>query len=395
MLTILLFIAILSLLVLVHEAGHFFTARHFGCKVEEFGFGLPPRLFGFRRRSREAGKSEEGTIYSLNALPFGGFVKIKGEDGESQLDQDSFAHKKAWQRGVILSAGVVMNIVLAVVLLSLGYIFGVPQVIGEESKFASVKDHKIQVIEVMDESPAALAGIKMGDVISGYDNCPGCVYKMRVPDEDVLVVFQNIEEVRTYLGENVDKEVALYIQSDGEDTARFLTVQPKFLEETQRGGIGVGLIETGLVRYPFYIAPLKGLEEAASLTKQIILAFGGILKDLLTERKVGVEVTGPVGIAILTGKVAHEGILYLMYFTALLSLNLAVINFLPIPALDGGRFLFLLIEKIRGRPMDRRIEGAVHTLGFFLLITLVMVVTVKDVARFSDFWGKLFEKIGG
>ena len=383
------FIIILALLVLVHEWGHFFAARKFGCKVEEFGFGFPPRIFG--KRLKKDGPN--GTLYSFNWIPLGGFVKIKGEQGESRDDSDSFAHKKPWQRALILGGGVLMNVVLAFVLLSIGFGVGVPQVIDETvGSGAQIKDQKIVVVEVLPDSPAASAGIEPGDTIVGYvesfyseetncegNNDPACGQTAQPGFSPSI--FASIEDMQNYFDKNIGKELLLPIRKQDEQVHEYVTIVPHQLEGVDRGGIGVALVETGVVSYPFYMAPVKGAQATVSLTGQILVAFGGLIRDIAVKQEVSVDVTGPVGIAVLTGQVVDQGIVYLIYFVALLSLNLAIINFLPFPALDGGRFLFLIIEKIRRKPVNQRVEGVIHMIGFALLLLLVLLVTVRDVIQ--------------
>jgi regulator of sigma E protease len=387
MLTLIAFLAVLSILVLVHEFGHFYSARKFGCKVEEFGFGFPPRVFGFRRKR----DGHDGTLYSVNWIPLGGFVKIKGEGGEAAEEADSFAHKKAWQRAIILSAGVGMNVLLAVFLLSVGYVFGVPQAIEDLPSFAKVRDRRIQVMNVQKDSPAEKAGIETTDTLLGYLPVES---SDEIPSLESISSFSGTKAIQDYFNENTGNEVIVVVKkADGQEMPVNLT--PEELAGLGRGGIGVALVETGIVSYPWYIAPYKGLMATVSLTKQIVVAFAYLLRDLVIEQRLSMDVTGPIGIAVLTGSVVRQGISQLIYFVALLSINLAIINFLPFPALDGGRFLFLAIEKIRRKPVDHKVENIIHTLGFVLLLFLVLVVTVRDVRQFSDAFLNAIDKLKG
>lgn len=367
-LTIIIFFLILGLLVFVHEFGHFMTAKKFGVRVDEFGFGLPPRLFG---------KKIKETIYSLNWIPLGGFVKIKGEQGESKEDPDSFAHKKIWQRGVILSSGVVMNYLLAMVLVSLGFIIGFPQSLPEEkNEKVEVKNRQIQIVSVLPNSPAEKQEIKMGDFILSLDG----------------KTFKEIESLQKYIDQKVSHPVKVKIKRGS--MLKELEITPIILKETQKGGIGVGLVEVGIVSYPWYLAISKGVKATLFYTSAIFVGFYHLLKGLVLTREVIVDLAGPVGIAVLTGEVVRLGSIYILQFTALLSLNLAIINFFPFPALDGGRFLFLMIEKIRGRALNQKIEGIIHQIGLTLLLFLVLLVTFRDIGRFSDKFIGLWEKIG-
>lgn len=367
--TTIIFIIVLSLLVFIHELGHFISAKRAGVRVEEFGFGFPPRLAGIRKGD---------TIYSINWIPLGGFVKIKGETGENAKDEDSFANKKPWQRAIILSAGVIMNILLAWFLLSVGYAIGLPQVIGDSSPYARITDRKTQVIAIVEDSPAAAAGIEIGDTILAVDG----------------KLFVDIDEFREYTGAREGMMFRMTVEHDGEEVMHEL--EPAYLEEVDRPGIGVALVETGIAHYPLWLAPIQGLQATYSLTVQIAGAFITLIRDLVVTREATVEFSGPIGIAVLTGRVAKAGFRYLLQFTAVLSINLAIINVLPIPALDGGRLMFLAIEKLRGRAISRRFEIAAHNLGFTALMILVLFITYRDVVRFGGpLWRSISVYFGG
>lgn len=352
--TILLFVIVLSLLVFVHEFGHFLMARKMGMKVEEFGFGFPPRAVGVKRG---------GTIYSINWIPLGGFVRIKGESGDHKGDPDSFASKKAWQRFVVLVAGVAMNLVLAAVLFSVGFMVGLPGVVDEKlSPSARVADRALTVMAVIDGSPAALSGIEQGDRVLSIDGEP----------------FDSSDTARAMIAQSADDGVVLDLKKQNGEIST-LTLTATLLPEQELTGIGIGLVQTGLVSYPFFQAIVQGIAATVTFTVEIVRAFVGIIVNLVSGQGVGVELSGPVGIAVITGQVAALGFVYLLQFTALLSINLAVINVLPFPALDGGRILFLIIEKLRGRAVDGKLETVTHNLGFFLLMILVIIVTYRDI----------------
>ena len=381
--TIIVFLAVFSVLVFAHELGHFLTAKKFGVKAEEFGFGYPPRIVGIYRNSagqwkivwgsREV-KDAPGTVYSLNLLPLGGFVKIKGEDDNGDKAVDSFAAKKIWQRATMLSAGVVMNIVLAMFLIIIGFMIGIPQVIDGVDARAKILDERIQIVEVMKGSPAETAGVQMGDIIKNIDG----------------VEFSNYFDLQSYVDSHVNQELNYLIERGGQEVGVIVT--PEIRPETEKGGIGVSITETGIVKYPWHLAIWEGIKTTFYLFWVILVAFYELFKNLFVGQGLTQELTGPVGIAVLTGQVAHMGFVYILQFTALFSINLAIINFLPIPALDGGRVLFLIIEKIKGSPVKRELEAALHNIGFALLMLLVIVVTYRDVLKFSgkflSIWGK-------
>ena len=355
MITFLLFLVVLSVLVFVHEFGHFISAKKLGVRVDEFGFGFPPRAFSVKRG---------GTVYSLNWIPLGGFVKIKGEMAEEATGRDSFATQSAPRRLLILAAGVTMNMLFAWFLFSVGAMIGLVETVDAVHPSATVRNRAVTVTDVLPDSPASKAGIAYGDSIASVNGAP------------VVAVTALQETLR-----NASGEVALTLTRGS--TSREVRVTPVLLEKVGKLGIGVGLLETGVVSYPFWYAPVRGAQITAMNTLAVFEAFGGLVAGLVTGKGVSADVAGPVGIAVATGEVARLGFIYLLQFTALLSINLAVINILPLPALDGGRVLFLIIEKIRRKPVDRKIEGIVHQIGFGLLLLLALFVTVQDVRRFG------------
>lgn len=371
LITIISFIVILSVLVLVHELGHFLAARKFGAKAEEFGLGFPPRLIGWYKSTSGKWKTVFGnkevtdaadTVYTLNTIPLGGFVKIKGEDGENKADNTSFANKPIWQRSIILSAGVVMNVILAAVIISFNLLVGATQPIeGVPLKGAIVRDRHIAVNSVVVDSPAAQAGVQPGDRIISVDNNE----------------ISSTEFLQNYVGERSGQVVAYTFVRDTETITKEIT--PITLEETSRGGIGITISENAFVRFPWYLAIYEGMKTTGYYLWLIITGFVDLLTRLVTGGGVSADIAGPVGIAVLTGQVADMGFPYLLQFAALLSLNLAVINILPIPALDGGRILFVIIEKIKGRPAKQETEALIHNIGFMLLIGLIILVTFKDI----------------
>ncbi|PJA45149.1 RIP metalloprotease RseP [Candidatus Uhrbacteria bacterium CG_4_9_14_3_um_filter_50_9] len=357
--TILLFIIVLSLLVFVHELGHFLMAKKMGMRVDEFGFGFPPRLFAIRRG---------GTDYSINWIPLGGFVKIKGESGAHKFETDSFSSKKAWQRFLVLIAGVAMNIFLAAILFSIGFMVGLPSQIDDTLPAgARVVDQEVLIMQVLESSPASGAGILPGDVLVSVDGR----------------FFETDAEARAYIQERGEEPLSVIVE--GEDgTDRTYVLSATYLEEVDATALGIGFITTGTVSYPFFTALVQGVGTTFSLTWEVLKAFVDLIRNLVSGQGVGVELSGPVGIAVMTGEVAALGLIYLLQFTAILSINLAIINVLPFPALDGGRILFLIIEKLRSKPVDERVEAVVHNLGFLFLMVLVVLVTYRDVVTFGD-----------
>lgn len=389
MLTFLIFIAVLAVLVLSHEFGHFIVARKSGMKVYEFGFGFPPRLLGiqftkdangkkkFRFIGRKKIVEEEhlggNTIYSINLIPLGGFVHIKGENGEDP-GPDSFAAQNAWKRAATLCAGVAMNIVLAFILLSAGFMLGLPQAVDNLPAGVTVRDSHLEIIEAMAGKPAAEAGLQSGDIILELDNLQN----------------PTISVMQDYVNSHKDQEIEVTVKRDGEIVEK--KIHPFVYPDTGKGGLGVSLVEVGLVSYPWYKAIYYGFLMTGLYLKEIFLSFYYLIAGLFAGQG-GAAVSGPVGIAVMTGQVARLGFSYLLNFIALLSLNLAVINILPIPALDGGRLLFLIISKIKRKPITQRFEQMAHGLGFVVLMSLVVIITIKDLGHFKGFFIDLWNNL--
>jgi len=363
--TILIFIIILGLLIFVHELGHFIMARRAGMKVEEFGFGFPPRLFGFKKGE---------TLYSINWIPLGGFVKILGEDGQS-LDKGAFGSKSAWRRFLVLIAGVTMNMIFAWVLISIGLTIGLPTLVDEGQVFpanANVRESRITVLFVEPDTPAQKQGLRAGDVIASLDGNQ----------------FTQVFEVQDYNSIKVGQPVQYEIIRG--DSTLDITIIPRVNPPEGEGAIGIALGVAAKVSYPWYKAIVLGFQQTFSLTIQIFAALGALIGSIFSDRALLGSLTGPVGIAVITRDVAQLGFANLLQFTAVLSVNLAIINALPFPALDGGRIFFLIVEKIRRKKLKPVIEGYANTIGFFLLISLMVWVTVKDVGKFSEQFGNFF-----
>ena len=375
MTAVIVFILILSVLIFAHELGHFTTAIRNGVKADEFGIGFPPRIFGFYKNEKSGrykfvpGNKEvqsKNTVYSLNWIPLGGFVKIKGENGEEKKDSDSFAGKSAWIRIKILAAGVFMNFVLAWVLISIVFMLGAPQAINPNDQNSKAK---IQISGVVSKAPAKLAGLKIGDeILKEQKNLAG-----------KKIVLSNITAVQKYIKNNAGKKIILSVKRGHQNLK--IDVKPRIKAPKGQGLLGVSLAETIVVKYPWYQALWEGAKTTWNLTIAILIALGGIIKNLFIGKGVGADVAGPVGIAMLTKQVANLGLVYILQFAALLSINLGIINILPIPALDGGRILFVLIEKFKGSPVNQKLEQTSHSIGFALLILLLILITFRDIAR--------------
>lgn len=373
---VILFIVILSVLVFVHEAGHFFTARRNGMRVDEFGFGFPPRAGGVVKDAQTGKwkfvwgnpkKRYENTVYSINWIPLGGFVKIKGEDGSRKGDTDSFASKSAWARIKVLGAGVAMNFVLAWVLFSFVMMVGFPREVfpGDDA----FENARVQVVSLSQAAPAAEAGLALGDVLIGYEGEQGAPQS-----------FQNIEDVQAYILGNKGSEITLLVTRQGEKVR--ITGTPRAEYPQNEGSFGFGMAHVATVSTPWYQAPWEGLKQVGMLTILILGALGSLAQALFGGGgEILNEVAGPVGIAYITKQVADLGLLHILQFSAILSVNLGILNILPIPALDGGRIFFVLVEWVKGSPVNQKFEGVVHATGFALLILLMVVVTVFDINK--------------
>jgi regulator of sigma E protease len=406
--TIIAFILILGVLIFVHELGHFLTARFFGVKAEEFGFGFPPRIFGlvFNNKKKKwefiKGNKEvkrKNTVYSLNWIPIGGFVKILGEDGHNKAEKKekkrskeelkkfgkespNFSHKPIWQRIVILTAGVTMNFVLAIFILSIGFLVGTPEPVVEGSGL-EYRNMKIQVVAVIKDSPAEKMGMMIGDEI------------VSITANNKKEELKEIDQVLEIVNQNKGKEIVVAIKRG--DNVHKLKGTPRENPPQDEGALGFGFDKIGLVSYPFHKAFYNGFVSTFSITIQMIEAFGEMFGDLFFKgdtEKIE-QVSGPIGIVVYTNQMNEMGFSYLLRFAAILSINLAIINILPIPALDGGRILFLIFEKIKGKPVSQRIETGLHTIGMYLLLLLMVVITIRDVDKFRNSFLVLWEKFSG
>lgn len=384
--TILLFFVVLSVLVLFHECGHYLMARFFGVKAEEFGLGFPPRALGFvkeggrwRRVKRADRASYPTTIWSLNWLPLGGFVRLKGEQEAESKDADSFASKPAYARAWILVAGVLMNWFLAFLIFFVGFIVGVPTDLDALPKGAHVRDPRVEITQVLDGSPAAQAGLRGGDRV------------VRIGGRSITTA----EEARTALSEQSQSQTMFQISIVREGSPLDMEARPTYLEALKRSGIGVGLADVGVVRLPLLRAFPQAAQTTYAFTKLIVQGFWHVIRSLVVERDTSTQLSGPVGIAVMTGKVAAQGIWPLLQFAAILSINLAVVNLLPIPALDGGRLVFVFLEMIRRKKRSLAWEARLHQFGFLLLLTLILLITVRDVGVYgAPVWQAIRQKVG-
>lgn len=342
LITIVSFLGVIAILILAHELGHFFTARASGVSVLEFGLGFPPRLLSIKRGE---------TTYSLNLIPLGGFVKMAGE--EDPKVPGSLASKSIGSRLLVLSAGSLMNFLLPVLLFSTAFMLPHNEFIGQ-----------VKVEEVSPDSPAARAGIKPGDTLLQANG----------------IVINNSGDLHRYLQLNLGKEITLLVQHQ-DATTETVRVLARWSPPEGQGATGV-LVNTAnpeviSQHLPFWRAIPAGI--TASI-ETFVLFKNDIIRMFIGTAPAAV--TGPVGIAQITGQVARTGISPLLEFAAFLSINLAIINIFPLPALDGGRIAFVIMEWIRrGKRIPAKTEALVHLIGFMTLMAFMLLVTYQDIIR--------------
>ncbi len=365
--SIFIFIVILLVLVLAHEFGHFFTAKRFGIRVDEFGFGFPPKLFGIKKGETE---------YTFNLLPIGGFVKIFGEDPNEENTHGpdanrSFVSKPHWQQALVLFAGIFSNFLLAWLLLSIGFMSGLPSSVGEDQDY-EIKDAHTVIISVSPESPAFNAGLKSGDKIFSISN------------KDFSPSSNSPETVVDLVAESKGKEIEIGYVSNGKDftseNVSYVKITP-VTNGDEKPVIGISMDQIGTVQLPPHQALYEGMKLTLHLSKSTAVGLYTLISDGIMGKGSFNSVTGPVGMVGIVGDAYQFGFVYLLSFAALISINLAIINLIPFPALDGGRLFFLLIEKIKGSPLNPKVSNTANMVGFIVLILLMLIVTYHDVIK--------------
>lgn len=362
--SILIFALVLIALIVVHEFGHFVVAKWSGMRVDEFGLGYPPKAWG-----KKIGETE----YTINWLPFGGFVKIFGEDPEpgTAPAPRSFTSRPRVLQAAVLVAGVAMNLLFAYLLITLTLGMGTTRALSDEEA-QRAPDAVIAVASVVPGSPAERAGLERGDAI---------VHAVRGDDHFNGV---DVAAFTAFVGAgSVDEETTLTVRSLAGEV-REVAVQPAagvIAADPERRALGVGLSAIGTVAVPWWQAPIEGARITWNLTIQTAGALLAFFGSIFTFSADLAQVAGPVGIAGAVGDASSDGIVALLTITALISINLALINLLPVPALDGGRLLFVLIEAVIRRPIPPVFANAVNGIGFLLLIALMLVVTASDIFK--------------
>lgn len=359
--SIILFIIILAILILAHEMGHFIAAKRAGVRVDEFGLGFPPRLY-----QKKIGE----TVYSVNAFPVGGFVKIFGEnpDDESQRGKDaarSLTHKPKLIQAWVISAGVIFNLLLAWILLSVGLMAGMPYSVDDSVYGARVQNPALTITQVLPKSPAEVAGLKGGDAIVALS-----VGNDKLDDPKV-------ETTQNFIAAH--DELTLTYRRGGE--TKTTLVRPHDGIVDGRRAIGISMDMVGVLKLSPYEALTLGVTTTLSLTQATIVGIFDFFKNMFIGQADLSGVAGPVGLVGVVGSASALGLGHLISLTAVISINLAVINLLPFPALDGGRLFFILIEWIKRSPIKPEIANAANGIGFILLIALMTFVTFHDVVK--------------
>jgi len=353
--SILIFLLVLSILILVHEFGHFWVARRAGIWVEEFGIGLPPRVIA---------KKFGETIYSVNALPFGGFVRLHGENTEEAVKKPdhAFIKKSKKIRITVITAGVVMNFILAIGLFSIVSSFrGIPR-----------ETENVRVLEIQESSPAMTAGMQVDDFVR------------ELGGEKITSTTQFIESIDQKMG----VEAVIVLERDG--TLIETNIVPRENPPEGEGSLGVVISSSEIYFPPLWQRPFIGVyygfQEALFWGGAVIAGFFKIFQDLFSGQ-LPKDLAGPVGIYAITSQAASFGFLALINFVAILSVNLAILNILPFPALDGGRLLFIVVESIFGKRVVPRVESSIHAVGMIILILLLIAITAHDIRRISSAGG--------
>ncbi len=366
--SIIIFLLILAVLILVHEFGHFIVAKKSGIRVDEFGLGFPPKIF-----SRKWGS----TLYTLNAIPFGGFVKIFGEDAHAEniTEEDkktSFVYKPKWIQSLVLVAGVSMNILFAWFVISLGFFLGTTSVLPHNTT-GEFNDAHLIVTEVLLDSPASKAGLKPGDTILSVSDGKSAVTEDLYP-----------EAIQKFISEsgqnNLAKNIYLNVENI-KDGKREITVTPVDNLIPGKKAIGVSMEWIGTLKLGVFESITEGAKSTWYLLKATTIGLLNFLWETITFRSDFSQVSGPVGIAGIVKEATQMGFRYILNITALISINLAVINLIPFPALDGGRLLFVFIEAIIRRPINPVVVKWSNMLGFAFLILLMVVVTSHDILK--------------
>lgn len=365
MLSVIIFIIILGVLIFVHELGHFLVAKWSKIRVDEFAIGFPPKIFSIKKEGWQ-------TRYSLNLIPFGGYVKIFGEtpDEESLKPEatDSFVNKNRWIQAAVLVGGVAFNIIFAWLLFSISFMSGFPSIVTEENR-EKIDGAGVVITSIAPDSPAMNAGLQIGDKIETI-----------TVGEVAILTQPTVEGVQNFIADNQEGIIDfLIIRENGEEEIIAVTPAAGILDDKKAVGITMNLI--GQLKLGFFGAIWEGGKMTTNMTKNVAVGLAGLIGDIFKGEADLNQVSGPIGIVGLVGDASQFGFTYLLGFTAFISLNLAVLNMIPFPALDGGRLLFVIIEGITRRPIKPVVANTLNVVGFSALILLMIVITVSDVVK--------------
>lgn len=362
--SIIVFLIILAVLIFVHELGHFIAAKQSGIRVDEFGLGFPPKIL-----SKKIGE----TLYTLNAIPFGGFVKIFGEDPHAETinmeDRNSSFHfKPKWIQSMVLVAGVTFNIIFAWLLFSLSYSIGIPAPV-DHIGYGDVKNVHLVVTEVLQGSPAQKAGLKSGD------------YLKNIVSGDAVLTEKDLTpaNIQNIISETKTKSVEITFVR-GSTEPQKVSIEPNTGTNGKRI-IGIAMDEIGTLKLPVHLAIVEGAKTTYELTISTARGLLSFLGNAVLFKSDFSQVSGPIGIAGVVGDATRLGFTYIVSITALISINLAIINLLPFPALDGGRLFFILIEVVRRKPISPKFVRSANFFGFAILILLMVVVSAHDILK--------------
>lgn len=335
--TLILALILFCVMIFPHELGHFIAAKRMGVRVNEFAFGMGPTIWK---------KQGPETLYSIRLFPVGGFCAMEGEDGEDETEEKkepserSFARKKPWQKIVILVAGSFMNVICAALIMII--------VVGAIGFTTTTID------TVAPDSPAALAGVEPGDAIYSISGTQ----------------IEDWSEISAAIGDEAGKEISVIVEREGQK--KNLDITP---EKADDGRLVIGI--TCRISH----SPFKAIVEGTKATGRMTLSMFQAVADIFKGNVGADQLSGPVGMVQMVNETSRYGLWYYGFLTSMICMNLAIVNLLPLPALDGGRIIFVIISMITGKPISERIEGSIHFAGILLLLGLMVYVTFNDVTR--------------
>lgn len=365
--TVIVFIIVLAVLIFIHELGHFLVAKWNGIRVDEFKIGFGPKLIW---------KKYGETTYGLNLIPFGGYVKIHGENPDESSDEDSersIVNKNKIQQILVLVAGVVFNFIFAWIIYSVAYTSGVNTTALQHEKYSKyISEQKISILQISKNSPAMRAGLKVGDVL-----VPEKIIK--IPENMTLSPEEKIAKIQEYINNGKGENISLVYKRNNDEYT--VSVEPISGLVKDRYAIGIAMGNVVSMKLPPHLAIYEGGKYTLYMIRETAVGLYDFVSNIFIGKADLSLVTGPVGIAGIVGDAANMGFIYLAMITAIISINLGVINLIPFPALDGGRVLFVIIEVIIRRKVPAKFFNIVNTVGFVLLMILMVVVTYRDIAK--------------